>query len=151
MIIERKIFNQSMLNLFTSVRLSLTEQCMPTLALHHYQYVFINPPVTASIKPHRRKWGKRLKIKLAAPKNYAIPFDSGVIVLTHWNENNYLQKDRYKGTIYLEEKNKLLCIQNVYTLDTQVRIGKVGKVGRLQEPKKNSDLDLIRDRFNFKK
>lgn len=93
-------------------------------------------------------------LKILITKNYAIPFDSGVIVLTHWNENNYLQKDRYKGTIYLEEKNKLLCIQNVYTLDTQVRIGKVGKVGkvgRLQEPKKNSELDLIRDRFNFKK
>ncbi len=92
-------------------------------------------------------------LKLLKVKNYIIPFENGVIVIRHWNEHNYIQKDRYKATIYLEENNKLVCIQNVYNLDTQVRLGKSRvEESRLKEPiKKNSELESIRDKFNFKK
>lgn len=57
-------------------------------------------------------------------KNFLIPFENGVFVITHWNENNYIQNDRYKPTQYTFEKSKLICIQNVYTMDTQDRLGK---------------------------
>ncbi|HCH28028.1 MAG TPA: replisome organizer, partial [Ruminococcaceae bacterium] len=69
--------------------------------------------------------------------NYIIPFNSGVIAIKHWKVNNYIQKDRYKTTIYTNELESLeddkniyvltekgQCIQNVYTLDTQDRLGK---------------------------
>ena len=50
---------------------------------------------------------------------------------------------------YLEELyNKIQCIQNVYRLDTQVRLGKVKKVkevSRLNEPKNFSSLDALRE------
>ena len=39
-------------------------------------------------------------------------------------------QDRYRPTIYTKELNSLSCIQNVYNLDTQVRLGKVGSIGR---------------------
>ena len=58
-------------------------------------------------------------LKLLKVKNYIIPFENGVIVIRHWNEHNYIQKDRYKATIYLEENNKLVCIQNVYKMLTK--------------------------------
>ena len=69
-------------------------------------------------------------------KKYVLGFDNGVIVIKHWRINNYLQKDRYKKTTYLDEMEHLFikedgsysvkndeCIQNVYT--GKDRIGKV--------------------------
>ena len=76
--------------------------------------------------------------KVLCAKNFIIPFDSGVVVIKHWKIHNYIQKDRYKPTVYLEEKAMLglkengaytECIQDGYSLDTQVSIGKdsIGK------------------------
>ena len=75
-----------------------------------------------------------LKILLA--KNFIIPFENGVCVIKHWLIHNYIQKDRYKPTVYKDLKDKLStkdnraysldtqCIQFVDSLDTQVRLGK---------------------------
>ncbi len=57
-----------------------------------------------------------LKVLLA--KGFVIPFQSGVIVITHWKQNNYLRNDRYTPTIYKAERENLSCIQGVYRLDT---------------------------------
>lgn len=71
--------------------------------------------------------------KVLCLKKFIIPFDSGIVVIKHWKIHNYIQKDRYKATVYSEEKAKLgvkengsytECIQDVYSLDTQVRVGK---------------------------
>ena len=71
--------------------------------------------------------------KLLIAKSFVLEFESGVIVIKHWRINNYIQKDRYKETVYTEEKDLLtlkdngaytLCIQDGYSLDTQVSIGK---------------------------
>ena len=68
--------------------------------------------------------------KLLILKRFIITFESGVIVIKHWKMHNYIQKDRYKPTIYQEEKAQLTlkdnksyteCIQDVHTMDTQVR------------------------------
>ena len=73
-------------------------------------------------------------LRILIAKKYLIPFDSGIIVIKHWNLHNKIPKDRYKETHYKDEKAMLkldekgaytLCIQNVYSLDTQVRVGKV--------------------------
>jgi len=39
--------------------------------------------------------------------NFVIPFESGIVVIKHWKIHNYIQKDRYKPTMYQEEKSKL--------------------------------------------
>lgn len=39
---------------------------------------------------------------------YILTFNTGIIAITDWNSNNYIQKDRYTPTIYQEEKRKLL-------------------------------------------
>lgn len=51
-----------------------------------------------------------LKILLA--KNFILSFDSGVIVIKHWRINNYLRKDRYNETVYLDEKDELIIKKN---------------------------------------
>jgi len=73
-------------------------------------------------------------IKLLIAKRFIIPFESGIVVIKHWKIHNYIQKDRYKATVYQEERAMLQlkennaytladapCIQNGYNLDTQVR------------------------------
>ena len=90
-------------------------------------------------------------------KQFIIPFESGVVVIKHWKIHNYIQKDRYKPTSYQAEKESLTlkngtyftddlpdvskldteCIKDVYSLDTQVRLGK----DRLELGK-----DRVRDR-----
>ena len=73
-------------------------------------------------------------LKILLTKKFLLPFESGVVVIKHWQVHNYIQKDRYRETKYKEEKSMLQldenksytmkdnnCIQNVYNLDTQDR------------------------------
>lgn len=75
--------------------------------------------------------------RLLVAKQFLIPFDTGVVVIRHWRIHNYIQKDRYKETIYQGEKSSLSqdstgayefldtqCIHEVSVLDSQVRLGK---------------------------
>lgn len=80
-------------------------------------------------------------VKLLIAKCFIIPFDSGVVVIKHWRIHNYIRADRYKETIYQQEKQQLVMKddkeykkldaigipadnQTVYQLETQVRLGK---------------------------
>lgn len=38
---------------------------------------------------------------------YLIPFESGVVAITHWHCNNHIRKDRYVKTRYINELSKL--------------------------------------------
>ena len=51
--------------------------------------------------------GMEDSVKILAMKKFIIPFSSGVIVITDWKRNNYLDKNRLKETIYQDEKNQL--------------------------------------------
>lgn len=46
-------------------------------------------------------------LKLLCMKNFVIPFDSGVVVITHWKEQNNIRCDRYTPTQFKEEKSAL--------------------------------------------
>ena len=77
--------------------------------------------------------------RLLVSKQFIIPFETGVVVIRHWRIHNYIQKDRYKETIYLAEKSELSqdasgaytldtdCIQDVSKLDTQLGKDSIGK------------------------
>ena len=45
-------------------------------------------------------------------KRFILAFDSGVIVIKHWRIHNYIQKDRYKQTVYAEERAQLRIKEN---------------------------------------
>lgn len=77
-------------------------------------------------------------LKLLIAKGFVIPFESGVVVIRHWRIHNYIQADRFQPTIHQNEKSQIeyddtktanikpleQCVQDVYKLDTQVRLGK---------------------------
>ena len=75
-------------------------------------------------------------LRLLMAKRFILAFSSGVVVLKHWRISNYIQKDRYKPTLYQEEKDTLYlkpggaytdhpgdgakpCIRSVSKLDTE--------------------------------
>ena len=45
-------------------------------------------------------------LKLLIAKSFIIPFETGVIVIKHWRMNNLIRSDRYKPTVYQEEKSQ---------------------------------------------
>lgn len=51
-------------------------------------------------------------VKVLIAKNYIIPFESGVVVITHWHQNNWLDSRRTKETQYTLEKNSLTLTAN---------------------------------------
>lgn len=96
-------------------------------------------------------------------------FDDNVLILRDWKDNNYIQKDRYTPSKFLEVYKEELkesgitirypsCIQAVSKLDSQVRLGKVrlGKVKNIQSTAKlqsqtgsvgNQEIPLIIEKF----
>ena len=75
-------------------------------------------------------------LKVLIAKRFVLPFESGVIVIKHWRINNYLQKDRYQPTKYLEEKGTLTVDEkgayhqgqgNVYTNNVYTVKDSIGK------------------------
>ena len=68
--------------------------------------------------------------KVLITKKFIIPFETGVVVIRHWKIHNYIQKDRYKETLYSEEKRLLSQEENgAYKLmDTScIQNGDTGK------------------------
>lgn len=97
---------------------------------------FVNNPIRVT----RMAGANKSDLDLLIEKRFILRFDSGVVVVKHWLLNNYIQKDRYKPSVYQEEKALLTvkdnnvysldtkCIQSVSKTDTQVSIGEVSIV-----------------------
>ena len=62
---------------------------------------------------------KQDDMKILVSKGYVIPFESGIVVIRHWKQHNYIQSDRYRKTKFLEEKSHLELVENVYVADTE--------------------------------
>ena len=60
--------------------------------------------------------GSEDDLKILVAKNYCIAFKSGVVVITNWHENNYLDKKRVKETRYQAEKKLLALTNGKYTM-----------------------------------
>lgn len=115
-------------------------------------------------------------LKLLMAKRFILVFESGVIVIKHWKIHNYIRNDRYKPTLYQDEKalladkdNKAYTFaeelskhdeklgipddnQAVYQMDTQVRLGKdrLGKDSKEIKdvtPSKKSKAKSIRHKY----
>lgn len=52
--------------------------------------------------------GNEDELKILIAKKFLIAFESGVVVITDWNTNNYLDKNRIRETEYQNEKRNLV-------------------------------------------
>ena len=97
-------------------------------------------------------------LRVLMGKNFIIPFETGIVVIKHWKIHNYIRNDRYKPTVYQEEKELLREKQNkaytlgipddnqvVYQTETQVRLGKdrLGKDNIEETKRKQPSLEEI--------
>lgn len=51
-------------------------------------------------------------LKLLFVKKFLVPFENGVCVIKHWRINNYIRKDIYRETKYIEQKRRLYIREN---------------------------------------
>lgn len=76
-------------------------------------------------------------IRLLVAKQFIIPFNSGVVVITDWKVNNTLKNDRYQETIYQSEKAMLQSEKSgKYILGTNMD-PECFQVGTNMEPQHN--------------
>ena len=131
---ERRMFAKTIIDSDSFLEMPLSTQALYFhLSMRADDDGFINNPK----RIQRLIGGCEDDLKVLIGKNFIIPFESGIVVIKHWRMHNYIQKDRYKETVYKEEKAMLSekenkaytlldtpCIQDVHNMDTQVRVGK---------------------------
>ena len=143
---ERRMFAKNIVTSDAFLDMPLSARCLYfTLGMLADDDGFVNNPKSIM----RQVGASQDDLNLLLVKRFILSFDSGVIVIKHWRIHNYIQKDRYKESKYLEEKASLMidekgaytecdrnvysldteCIQPVYKMDTQDRLGKdsIGK------------------------
>lgn len=135
---DRRMFSKTIIDSDTFLDMPLSAQALYFhLSMRADDDGFINNPK----KIQRMIGASDDDCRLLIMKQLIIAFESGVIVIKHWRLHNYIQKDRYKPTIYQNEKSTLeldeskvytKCIQDVSNMDTQVRLGKV-RLGKVKE------------------
>lgn len=128
---ERRMFAKTIIDSDAFLDMPLSTQSLYFhLSMRADDDGFINNPK----KIQRTVGASDDDMKLLIVKRFIIPFESGIVVIKHWKIHNYIQKDRYKPTLYQEEKAMLTerenrayteCIQDVSNPYTQYRLGKV--------------------------
>ena len=136
---ERRMFSKSVIDSDAFSDMPLTTQALYFhLGMRADDDGFVNSP-----KKIQRSIGATADdMKLLIAKGFIIPFDSGVIVITHWKVHNYIRKDRYRPTRHFHEMSQLATdesredflpsvsevdsngIPGDNQTDTQVRLGK---------------------------
>ena len=127
---ERRMFAKTIIDSDAFLDMPLSTQSLYFhLSMRADDDGFINNPK----KIQRMVGASDDDLKLLIAKNFIIPFESGIVVIKHWKIHNYIRNDRYKETVYQEEKALLdvkdnnaytVGIPSGYRLDTQDRLGK---------------------------
>ena len=163
---ERRMFAKTIIDSDAFLEMPLSTQALYFhLSMRADDEGFLNNPK----KIQRMIGASEDDAKLLIAKNFIIPFESGVVVIKHWKIHNYIQSDRFKPTVYREERAELMvkdnkaykkiaetveiptmyteCIQNGDT--GKVRLGKdsIGKdrLGNIYSP---ADAEQIIDYLN---
>lgn len=164
---ERRMFSKSIIDSDIFLDMPQSAQCLYFhLAMRADDDGFVNSPK----KIQRMIGASDDDCRILVSKKFLIPFETGVVVIRHWRIHNYIQKDRYKETMYQAEKSALVqtesgayealdtgCIHDVSTLETQVRLGKYsqgkcsqedGKRKRFTPPSVDEVRSYCRERKN---
>ena len=148
---ERRMFAKTIVLSDAFLDMPLSARCLYfTLGMLADDDGFVNAPRSIM----RQCGASDDDMKLLISKRFVLIFDSGVIVIKHWRINNYLQKDRYRETKYLDEKAQLILDDTgnyhksddpeaMYTQECIHRIGKdrIGK-DRIGEVNNNNPIFL---------
>ena len=157
---ERRMFAKTIIDSDAFLDMPMSTQCLYFhLAMRADDDGFLNHPK----KVQRMIGASNDDLNLLLAKKFLIVFESGVVVIKHWKIHNYIRNDRYKPTVYKEEKALLKekengaytlgipdGIPNGYQMDTQVRLGKDRvrlEEGKVNTTSSNEDVGEKRKRF----
>lgn len=153
---ERRMFAKTIIDSDAFLDMPMSTQALYFhLSMRADDDGFINNPK----KIQRMIGASEDDLRLLIAKSFLITFDSGVVVIKHWRIHNYIQSDRYKPTVYTEEKamlglksNKAYtldteCIHDVSKPETQVRLGK-DSIGKLSKDNTSKEVFVEQDSTN---
>lgn len=162
---ERRMFAKKVTNDDSFMQLSASAQALYFhLAMSADDDGFCNQITVSMFKAH----ASTQDLQSLLEQQYIYQFESGIVVILHWKIHNSIRNDRYKETMYQEERMMLTVKENgAYTtmdtvgipvgnqldtigipngnqMDTQVRLGKVslgkGSLGKASpEEEKTAD------------
>ena len=156
---ERRMFAKSIVESDTFIDMPLSTQVLYFhLGMRADDDGFVNSPRTTQ----RMIGASADDLRLLIAKGYLIPFESGVVVITHWRAHNYIQNDRKKDTMCAAEMAQLSvekggvykldtkCIHDVSTVYTQDRLVEISKVkdkerGRFTPPTREQVMQFCTD------
>ncbi|WP_308779609.1 DnaD domain protein [uncultured Clostridium sp.] len=152
---EKRMFAKTIIDSDAFLDMSLSTQALYFhLSMRADDDGFVNNPK----KIQRMIGAGDDELKMLIVKKFIIPFESGVCVIKHWRIHNYIQKDRYKETVYKDEKSHLIlkenksykfvdtpCIHSVSNSETQIRLDKIREdKNRLEENRLEENTDICR-------
>lgn len=106
---EKRMFSKSIVLSDAFLDMPPTTRCLYfTLSMLADDDGFVNAPKSIM----RQAGCTEDDLKLLFVKKFVIPFESGIVVIKHWQINNYLRSDRYKPTKYIDEKAELIVEPN---------------------------------------
>lgn len=106
---ERRMFAKTIIDSDAFLEMPATSQNLYFhLSMRADDDGFVNKP-----KAIMRNCGaKDDDLNILFARKFVIPFDSGIVVIKHWRINNYLRNDRYRPTVYQDEKSSLYLDEN---------------------------------------
>ena len=87
-------------------------------------------------------------VKILIAKGFVIQFESGVVVITHWNKHNYLDKNRIKATEYKDELAMLLMDNRVYYVAQTQTFIEINRGATSVQPVLNNGLTSVEHSMN---
>jgi hypothetical protein len=111
---HKRMFSPDIVGSDSFIEMPVTAQCLYFhLGMRADDDGFVNPQITM-----RMVGANTDDLKILIAKRFLLQFQNGVVVVKHWRINNFIRKDRYRPTNYLDEKNQLRVKENQsYTLD----------------------------------
>lgn len=119
MMAERRMFAKAIIDSDAFLDMPITARLLYyDLAMRADDDGFVNSP-----KKILRMIGCSVDdMKILVAKKFIIPFESGVVVIKHWRIHNYIRKDTYNETTYIDEKKQLVLDENkAYTVNPDKR------------------------------
>ena len=111
---ERRMFAMTIVDSDAFLDMPLSSQALYFhLSMRADDEGFINNPK----KIARMIGASEDDMKVLISKNFIIPFESGIVVIKHWNINNSIRGDRFRATLYQDERSLIELKENKsYTL-----------------------------------
>lgn len=132
---ERRMFSRSLIDSDAFLDMPLSAQALYFhLGMQADDEGFVNNPK----KIQRSIGAANEDMRCLINTGYIIPFESGIIVITHWHAHNSIRSDRLRRTQYQQEASRLIIENDAYKLcDKTARLSLDNQLATTCQPSDN--------------